>query len=218
MASGGSNESIVISSPSGHSRENCSNMSRPHSPESFLLDVSLFRVDFLCHDIPCDLAVYISCELAQLTNRLFFLQDSLLDPKTNLLRNSYDLSHNHSFAITPGRSDTTNCHAYNNNNNPSASPIAMSLDWEYANMDHFFDDMATSSTGGSGGGVSGSRHGSDVGRKRKSDVLGSSSIDSKDDHDHDHEKRSNKLSLYNNDSFAQFGAVSGPIASFGVFG
>ena len=85
-------------------------------------------------------------------------------------------------------------------------------------MDHFFDDMATSSTGGSGGGVSGSRHGSDVGRKRKSDVLGSSSIDSKDDHDHDHEKRSNKLSLYNNDSFAQFGGVSGPIASFGVFG
>ena len=62
MASGGSNESIVISSPSGHSRENCSNISRPYSPESFLLDVSLFRVDFLC--LSCDLAVYISFVLA----------------------------------------------------------------------------------------------------------------------------------------------------------
>ena len=44
----GSNESIVVSSHSGHSRDNSSS----HSVESFMLDVSIMTLSSICYWIP----------------------------------------------------------------------------------------------------------------------------------------------------------------------
>mmetsp|Transcript_13514 Transcript_13514/g.23711 ORF Transcript_13514/g.23711 Transcript_13514/m.23711 type:complete len:96 (+) Transcript_13514:307-594(+) len=79
MASGGSNESIVISVPSGHYRENCLNMSRPHSPESFLLDVIrlMFVMTFDAIFVSYELVTQNQIIVTSMVHHLIFcVQDS----------------------------------------------------------------------------------------------------------------------------------------------
>lgn len=148
----------------------------------------------------------------------FVFDDSLLDPKTNLLR-SYGLSRSCSSFVVPTGVSYTNASLPLMNASPSpvhASPnsMAMNLDWD--GYDEFFGDMSvgtapSTAAGGDGNdstavaattfGVSGGNTDS-CGRKNKSASGTTENV---------------KL-LCKNDCFTQFNAATGLIPSFDAFG
>jgi len=124
MAGGdGSNESIVISSPStGHSQGQLSTMSHPHSPESFLMGDSLLD----------DPKTNLSRSYEDLgRSHSFAITPGAMSNINNTAATSYN---------------------YNQGCNPSPTSLGLDWGYD-TNMDHFFDDMNGSITPGGPAGL-----------------------------------------------------------------